>query len=138
MGGERAKERASERRRRDISGRGEQEENVCTTRKPPIRLLRAANRSSGRVSALVALPYPCPALPCLVCHHRQTNRHREKKRKRERRAKRKRLHCKKTTQTVAAGHQQVQWAGVCLGHPALPCPVCHHRQTDKQHCCFYI
>jgi hypothetical protein len=22
------------------------------------------------------------------------------------------------------------WAGVCPGQPALPCPVCHQRQTD--------
>ncbi len=72
---------------------------------------------------------PTLPLPCPVCHHRQTDRHREKKRKRERRAKRKRLHCKKTTQTVAAGHQQVQWAGVCLGHPALPCLS---PQTNRQ------
>jgi len=37
-------------------------------------------------------------------------------------------------QTVAAGRQQVQWAGVCPGRPTLPCPclVCHHRQTDRQ------
>jgi len=27
-----------------------------------------------------------------------------------------------TTQTVAAGRQQVQWAGVYPGRPALPCP----------------
>ncbi len=54
-----------------ISGRGEQEENVCTARRPPRQLLRAASRSSGRVSALAALPCPCP-----VCHHRQTDRQR--------------------------------------------------------------
>jgi hypothetical protein len=45
---------------------------------------------------------------------------------------RKRLHCKKTTQTVAAGRQQVQWASVCPGRPALPCPalvVTTDRQT---------
>jgi hypothetical protein len=60
-------------------------------------------------------------------NERAREREREKRRKQERRARRKRLHCKKTTQTVVAGCQQVQWAGVC---PALPCPVCHHRQTD--------
>jgi len=56
-------------------------------------------------------------------------RSRKKRRKQERRARRKRLHCKKTTQMVAAGRQQVQWVGVYPGHPALsyPCPVCHHR-----------
>jgi len=37
VGGERAREHASERGRRDISGRGEQEENVCTARRPPRR-----------------------------------------------------------------------------------------------------
>jgi hypothetical protein len=26
--------------------------------------------------------------------------------------------------------QQVQWAGVCPGRPTLPCPVCHHSQTE--------
>jgi len=38
---------------------------------------------------------------------------------------------------VVAGRQQVQWAGVYPGRPALPCPtpalpcpVCHHKQTD--------
>jgi hypothetical protein len=45
------------------------------TQRPPRRLLRAASRSSGRVSALAALAaLPCPALslPCPICHHRQT------------------------------------------------------------------
>jgi len=68
MGRERARERASERGRRDVSGRGEQKENVCTARRPPRRLLRAASRSSGRVSALATLP-------CPVCHHRHTDKH---------------------------------------------------------------
>jgi len=36
---------------------------VCIARRPPRRLLRAASRSSGRVSTLAALP--CPALPYL-------------------------------------------------------------------------
>jgi hypothetical protein len=50
---------------RDVSGRGEQEENVCTARRPPRWLLWATSTSSGRVSALVALPCLTPALPCL-------------------------------------------------------------------------
>jgi len=62
VGGERAKERANERGRGDVSGRGEQEKNVCTAKRPPSWLLRAASKSSGWVSALAALP--CPALPC--------------------------------------------------------------------------
>jgi len=65
VGGERARERASEKGRRDVSGRGEQEENVCTAKRPPSWLLRAASKSSGWVSALAALPYPAPALPNL-------------------------------------------------------------------------
>jgi hypothetical protein len=40
VGGKRAKERASERGRRDISGRGEQEENVCTARELLLYLLQ--------------------------------------------------------------------------------------------------
>jgi len=60
VGGERTRERASERGRRDVSGRREQEENVCTARRPPRWLLRAASRSNGRVSALATLP--CHAL----------------------------------------------------------------------------
>ncbi len=42
---------------------------VCTARRPPRRLMRAASRSSGRVFALAALP--CLALSCLVT----TDRH---------------------------------------------------------------
>jgi len=65
---------------------------------------------------------------------RAREREREKRRKRERRVRRKRLHCKKTTQTVIAGRQQVQWAGVYPGRPALPylapaLPVTTDRQT---------
>jgi hypothetical protein len=37
---------------------------------------------------------------------------------------------KKTTQTVAAGRQQVQWAGVYPGRPALF--VIIDRQINKQ------
>jgi len=43
------------------------------------------------------------------------------------------LHCKKTTQTIAAGRQQVQWAGVCPGRPAVPCPCpAVFVTTDRQ------
>jgi len=55
VGGERARECVSERGRKDVSGRGEQEENVCTVKRPPTRLLRATSKSSGRVSALPCL-----------------------------------------------------------------------------------
>jgi hypothetical protein len=65
----------NERGRRDVSERGEQEENVSTARRPPRRLLRTASRSSGRVSTLAALPCPAPALPCLSPQtDRQTNK----------------------------------------------------------------
>jgi hypothetical protein len=69
----------NERGRRDVSERGEQEENVSTARRPPRRLLRAASRSNGRVSTLAALPCPAPALPCpcptlFVTTDRQTNK----------------------------------------------------------------
>jgi hypothetical protein len=47
---------------------------VCTARRPPRRLLRAASKSSGRVSALAALPCPALPLPCPICHHRQTDK----------------------------------------------------------------
>jgi len=29
------------------------------------------------------------------------------------------------------------WAGVCPGRPALPCPVCRHRQTDTMFAFIY-
>jgi Fe-S cluster biogenesis protein NfuA len=38
--------------------------------------------------------------------------------------------CKKTTQTVAVGRQQVQWTGVCPGCLALF--VTTDRQIDRQ------
>jgi len=68
VGGEKTRERASERGRKDVSERREQEENVCIARRPPRRLLRATSRSSERVYALATLP-----CPCLVCHQRQTD-----------------------------------------------------------------
>jgi len=70
VGRERAKERTNENERRDISRRGEQEENVCTTRRLPRQLLRAASKSSGRVSALAALP--CPTMFVTTDTDRQT------------------------------------------------------------------
>jgi len=125
--GRRESERARERKKEKRHKRERRARRKRLHRKNTTHTVAAGRQQvqwAGVCPGRPALPRPCPAL--FVTIDRQTDRHREKKRKWERRAKRKRLHCKKTTQTVAAGRQQVQWAGVCLGRPAL------FVTTDKQ------
>jgi hypothetical protein len=40
---------------------------------PRISLIEMAPRLAPAAAAPAALPCPCPALPCPVCHHRQTD-----------------------------------------------------------------